>query len=78
MRGEALGSAIMTRQAQVLRRAAAAAAELSEALAELAEVDEAPKEPSNRGAIRLRKGITISETDAALARDALKRAGSRR
>lgn len=68
----------MTRQSQALARAAAAAAELSEALAELAEAEGAPKEAANRGPVRLRKGVTITEVDAALARQAIQRAGSRR
>lgn len=68
----------MNRQSQALRRAAAAAAELSEALAELAEAETSPKEPGNRGPTRLRAGVVITETDAALARQGLRKAGSRR
>lgn len=68
----------MNRHAIAAKRAAAAAAELAEALAEMAEASGAPPEPSTRGPRRVRKDLIITETDVAVARAAIRRAGGTR
>ena len=68
----------MNRHAIAAKRAAAAAAELAEALAEMAEAAGATPEPSVHAPRRVRKGLVITEVDAAVARAAIRRAGGTR